>query len=126
MGIATTDANQIIARPFENFIHNKDIDALVKRISEINSENEIELILLGMPRKENNELATIAEFIDHFYKKIKKQFNVNLVDERYSTRRAKEYLKENNKSEEYIKKNKDMYAAYILLSDYLISKNNNF
>ena len=129
LGICISDELQIIPIPLENYFFDRfdfnqasiHILDLVKKCKNIN------LILLGYPVKIDGQTSEATKNVEIFYsclKSIIKKNNLNIkikyFDERFSTKRAIELLK-NKYSNKDIKNNKDMASAYIMLYDYLNS-----
>ncbi len=118
LGIAISDENQIIAIPLENFLFEEgDLNAPLIKMDYLLQEYQVEKILLGFPLKTSGEEATITTFIKKFEKSLKEKVKVERVDERFSTQRAKELI--NTKDKKKLKENKDLVAAWVLLTDYL-------
>lgn len=123
LGIALSDPTNLIAIPQENFIFEREqLNLPLAKVQEYLDKYEISLVLLGFPLRTTGELATIASFIERFAVELKKIVKVKLVDERFSTKRAFELLandKNKNKVKKRFEQEKDMWAAYLLLKDYL-------
>ena len=121
IGISITDDLQIIAIPKENyFFPEGDLEYPLKKVEEYLKKEQISLVLLGFPLKTTGEKATISYFIEEFNIQLKKITKVQLVDERYSTKRALELIPKNKLHE--FKSKKDLLASWIILTDYLNSK----
>ncbi len=123
LGIAISDPTNLIAIPKENFIFERErIDLPLEKVKEYLQQYEIDLVLLGLPLRTTGELATIALFIEQFAVELRQIVKVKLVDERFSTKRALELFtsdKNKNKNKKKFEQEKDMWAAYFLLKDYL-------
>lgn len=121
LGVSISDEKNIIAIPLENyFFEEKDVDNLLKKALALLEKYKITKLLIGYPKKTNGEKPEIAFFIDDFIEKIKQKTNVEiiLIDERFSTKRAKELFSSKINKED-LKKTKDMGAAWVMLNDYL-------
>ncbi len=122
-GIALTDKLGIIASPYKVLRYN-EVDSLIKEIIEIiNSENVDELVL-GLPKNMNNSLGFASERSLEFKKNLEKytDLKIHLVDERLSTMEAENLLIGNDTSRSKRKKIIDAYAASIILDTFLKSK----
>lgn len=123
LGICISDEMNIIAIPLENFIFEEnDYKVAVQRVEELYKEYEIGTILVGHPKRQDgtkSEMTLKAESFQKTLTSILPRATVKLFDERYSTLRGVELLKQKISDPEEIKKNKDMAAAYVMLVDYL-------
>ena len=122
-GLALTDKLGIIASPYKVLRYN-EVDSLIKEIIEIiNSENVDELVL-GLPKNMNNSLGFASERSLNFKTilETKCSLPIHLVDERLSTMEAENILISNDTSRQKRKKIIDAYAASIILDTFLKSK----
>lgn len=84
-------------------------------------------IVLGFPlqidRNEGERCKSVRRFAEDL-KKLSENFNIILHDESYSTFEARERLENAGLKSDEIKKRIDMMSAYVILEDYLRSKEN--
>lgn len=115
VGIAIGLTEGKIALPHE-IIDNKEMDFVLGRIKEIIEEEDINIVVVGVPfslsKKDKSEQFKKTE---DFIKKLKKEINMELFmeDERLSTKEAEGLLRGGKK------KNKDDVAAALILQSYL-------
>lgn len=124
LGVCLSDKTGIIATPLENFMFESgDYDTAANRILEIVDEYEVELVLLGHPLRQDGTKSDMTLVAEDFFEKLKRTISnveIKLIDERYSTQRGVELLKQKyGNDEQKLKNNKDMAAAYVMLYDYL-------
>lgn len=123
VGLAVTDPLQIIANGLTSIDESKTLDFLRQYIK----DEEVELILLGLPLQLDGSKNTIHEQVVGFRQKLEKAFPnipVEYVDERYTSKMASQVLIDSG-----VKKKKrkdkgllDQISATIMLQDYLNSK----
>ncbi|OYD26566.1 putative Holliday junction resolvase [Mycoplasma testudineum] len=124
-GIAISDPFKMFANPLENYFFKEyDFNSLIKHIATLFDEFKIESFVLGYPLRQTGTKSQTTEMIEDFKLLLESQFNlpVYLVDERLSTKKAKEILKQGKISSTKAKNHKDVLAAVIILNEYL----NNF
>lgn len=128
VGISISDDKNFIAFPYENYFRigiKKDITYLIDLIL----ENEIELIVAGMPYNMNGTLGPQGEktrkFIKvfekkiHYSTKIEKKVKILEWDERLTSIAAERVMINANLSREKRKKNIDKIASTFILQGYL-------
>lgn len=124
VGVAVTDELKIISSPFDTF----PTSNVFNLISEYISENIIEMFVVGLPYDlKGRETDATKKTLD-FIKSLKKKFPsipVDTYDERYTSKIAKDTIKEMGKSKKYRreKSNVDKISASIILQSYLTRKN---
>lgn len=121
-GIAVTDPLKIIANGLTTIPSHTVVDFLQKYIS---TEN-VEKIIVGLPKQLNGELSESMQYITPFLNRLKKvipNIPVEMYDERFtSTLAHKAMLDGGMKKKDRQKKEKvDTIAAAIILNDYLQS-----
>ena len=118
IGIALADSFIKIAIPFTTVEVNNDIDSAIKQIIEIISKEEIDILVVGLPRNQSGEETSQTAYTKEFVKKI--EYSVNKIcfqDESLTSIQAEDRLKSYGKP--YSKGDIDMNAASIILQDYL-------
>ncbi|MBN2519536.1 MAG: Holliday junction resolvase RuvX [Bacteroidales bacterium] len=120
VGLAVTDPLKIIANNLGT-VHSKDIIDFIE--SYIKNE-KVECIVVGHPKKMNNEPSEIMPLINAFLKELNKHFPeipVQLIDERFTSKLALRAMIEGGmkKKDRQNKSNIDAVSATILLQHYL-------
>lgn len=120
IGIALSDLLGITAQGYEVIDRRKVRDA-VKRICEIAQAEEVERIVIGLPRNMNGTYGERAETSRVFAKEIESatQLPVELIDERLSTVSAQRILLEGDVSRAKRRKVVDKIAAAVILQSFL-------
>lgn len=126
LGSCVSDPNNIIAIPVENFIFKREnYDLALQRVLELIKEYNIGLVLLGYPLRTDGTKSDATIMSENFYERLKLilDIEIKLFDERFSTKRGMELLKNKYKDPRKRADNKDMAAAYVMLIDYLSFNN---
>jgi putative Holliday junction resolvase len=123
-GLAVTDPLQIIATGLETI----DSRELIPWLKKYLLQEEVELIIIGLPKNWDESDTHGTPLVEAVIKKIKKEFPdmpVKTVDERYSSKMAKDAMLEMGmkKKDRRIKGNVDVIAATIILQEYLNTPN---
>lgn len=119
-GLAVTDPMQIIATGLET-IESRELIPWLKNYL---TKEDVELIIIGLPRNWDESDTHGTPFVEAAIKKIQKEFPsvpLKTVDERYSSKMAKDAMLEMGmkKKDRRDKKNVDVIAATIILQEYL-------
>ncbi len=119
-GIAVTDPLQIIATGVETI----DSRELIPYLKKYFAAEEVELIIIGMPKNWDDSDTHGTPLVKAAIKKIQKEFpNMPLktVDERYTSKMAKDAMLEMGmkKKDRRVKGNVDVIAATIMLQEYM-------
>lgn len=127
VGIAVTDDLQIIASGLTTVHATELIDFLRGYIAKEN----VETVVIGEPKRWNNDVTNATEAIENFVRHFKKTFpsvEVVRVDERFTSKMAFQTMIDSGLSKKR-RANKalvDEIAATIILQDYLQRKANGF
>ncbi len=123
IGVALSDLLLITAQPFSTIPRNPEKNAL-DMIKKIVDENQVEVIVAGLPLMMNGDFGPQAQDCSDFAKKIEQKTNIDviLVDERLTSYEAEEVLKVQNVKYTKDKGKVDMVAATIILQEYLDTK----
>lgn len=121
-GLAVTDPLQIIATGLETI----DSRELIPWLKKYLLQEEVELIIIGLPKNWDESNTHGTPLVEAAIKKIQKEFPaipLKTVDERYSSKMAKDAMIEMGmkKKDRRDKKNVDLIAATIILQEYLQS-----
>lgn len=119
-GLAVTDPLQIIATGLAT-IDSKD---LLPYLENYFLGEQVELILIGLPKNWDESDTHGTPLVEAVIKKIKKAFPaipLKTVDERYTSKMAKDAMLQMGmkKKDRQVKGNVDIIAATILLQEYL-------
>lgn len=125
VGIAVTDPQQIIATGLTT-VHSKDVIDFLKKYVE---KEQVICIVVGEPKRMNNEPSESARFIEPFVKHLKRTFpavKVERMDERFTSKMAFQTMIDSGlkKKARQDKMLIDEISATIILQSYLNSKNN--
>lgn len=127
VGIAVTDPLQIIATGLTT-VHSQDLIEFLKTY--INKE-EVECIIVGEPKRLNNEPSDSARFIEPFVVHLKRTFpaiKVERMDERFTSKMAFQTMIDSGlkKKARQNKELVDEISATIILQSYMNKKDNHF
>ena len=120
IGIALSDYLQMIAIPHSFIMRNPETTAL-DEISRIAKENNVEKIVVGLPKNMDNSVGFQAEDCMKFSQKIL-GFDIIFEDERLTSEEAESRLRSRKVD---FRKNKglvDMESAAVILEQYLSRK----
>lgn len=123
LGLAISDKLGIIASPYK-VLRYDDINNLIDELLVIIKEENVDELVLGLPKNMNNSLGFASERSLNFKTLLESKcaLPVHLVDERLSTMEAENLLISNDTSRQKRKKIIDAYAASIILDTFLKSK----
>ena len=125
IGLAVTDPLKITARPFKTLKNGPDV---TKEIAKICIDEEVEKIILGLPRSLDGTINQQAEKTLEFQKSLAKEVKnipIELEEEQFTTKIAHENLRDQKKSVRESKEIVNQEAAYLILQSYLESHQNN-
>ncbi len=122
VGVSVSDPFGILVTPLP-YIENKGKKQVIEKLKEIIKENEIETIVMGIPKDIKGGLGEKGEIYKKIGKEIenKTQVKVEFFDERYSSRLAERILREHPKKKAKRKELRDSLSASIILEGYLQS-----
>jgi len=123
VGIAVTDPLKIIA----NGLTTVSSGEIFKFLTEYTAKEPVELFVVGLPKKMNNEASDSMRLIEPFVRGLKNKFPsipVQMVDERFTSVLAQKALLEGGakKKTRQDKALRDEISATIILQSYLESK----
>jgi putative Holliday junction resolvase len=127
VGIAVTDPLQIIATGLTT-VHSKDLMEFLKNYL---VKEEVECIVVGEPKRMNNEPSDSARFIEPFVIHLKRTFpkvKIERMDERFTSKMAFQTMIDSGlkKMDRRNKALVDEISATIILQSYMEKKKNNF
>ena len=127
LGMAISDATGMIATRLGTlYFDNENYDSLLESLKTIISENEIEKIVLGLPKNMDNTIGTRAIITLDFKEKLQETLELEVImeDERLTSVISNQVLIEANMSRKKRKKKVDGVAAVLILQSYLDRINN--
>lgn len=122
LGISVSDSTKTIASTLKTIrFSDSNYELLIEPLLDIIKENDIEKIVLGLPKNMNNTMGDRCATTIEFKKLIEDKLNIEVVlqDERLSTVEATNYMIEADMSRKKRKKKVDALAANIILQTYL-------
>jgi putative Holliday junction resolvase len=122
IGVAISDAEQILASPLVTINRDND-DKAIDAIVELVSKYEVERIVVGLPYSLDGNIGRQANRVMGFIEKLSKCTNVNIEtrDERLSTVAVERLLAEAGIKSSRAKSRRDAAAAAFILQGYLDS-----
>ena len=123
VGIALSDPLGLMAQGLKT-LPNKVYDKMLDSICQIIKENDVNLIVLGLPKNMNGTLGERGVITENFASDIKQRLNdIRIVfwDERLSTVEAHSFLNATNTRGDKRKSIIDTLSAQIILQSYLDS-----
>ncbi len=120
VGVAVSDELKIIAQPLE-YIPAEPFADFLARFREILRDQEVESILIGLPRNMDGSYGPAALKVQEFVARLKTEVNVPIRtwDERLTSKQANRYLIQGGVRRDQRKQKVDKTAAAILLQSYL-------
>jgi len=122
-GIAVTDPLQIIATALETV----ETSTLINFLKNYFQKETVDEVVIGMPKKLNNEDSDTASEIRKFIELFKKSFSsmmIKEVDERFTSKIAQQAMITGGmkKKNRQVKGNVDKISATLILQSYMQSK----
>ena len=125
LGIAVSDPTKTIANTLITlYFDNEDYRSLIEPLKDIICDNDVEKIILGLPKNMNNTIGERAEITLEFKKMLESAFDLEVImeDERLTSVISNQVLIEADLSRKKRKKKVDGVAATIILQSYLDRK----
>jgi len=123
LGIAISDSTGLIARPLETFrFRDDDYQKALTRVIEVVKAEDINKIILGLPKHMNNDIGIRGQISIDFKEKMETslpEVSVILIDERLSSVYVDRLMILAGLSRQKRKEKKDEQAAVLLLQNYL-------
>lgn len=127
VGVAITDPLNITAQGLETIQRNGSDKIVLKRLDEILSEYEVDVIVVGMPFNLKGEKTKRAEITDQFVHKLKCKYNkikIETVDERLTTVESIKTMNFLNINKNKKKGIVDTISAVYILESYINARKN--
>ncbi len=124
-GLAICDKDEILASPM-GVLHETDVTKLAQTIAKIAKDNEVEIIVIGLPKNMDSTEGESAKNARDFRVLLCKicDIQIDLLDERCTTMIAHQFLNDTNTRGKYRKKIVDSVSAVIILQDYINKRKN--
>jgi len=123
IGVAVSDPMKVIAQPLEYILAEPFADFLA-RLKEILRDQEVEMILIGMPRNMDGSYGPAALKVQEFVAALNGAVTVPIQtwDERLTSAQANRFLIQSNVRRDKRKEKVAQTASAILLQSYLDSR----
>ena len=120
IGVAITDPLRVTVRPLKTLIR-ENLESDAERIGELIDEQDIERLVVGMPRHLGGERSSIADLIEPLVKLLEqnREIPVASAEERLSTKEAERLMAEVDLPLADRKRRRDEFAAAVILEWYL-------
>ena len=120
IGIALSDITRFLASGLENYTR-VSLDADCKHIAELISNNNVKVVVLGLPLNMDGTSGVRVEKTKEFAEELKKDTDakIDFLDERLTTVSAEKILISADVSRKKRKQVLDKLSATIILQDYL-------
>ena len=122
LGISISDRTNTIASVYTTlYFKDEDYHSLILPLKEIIEKEEIDTLVLGLPKNMNNTLGERAQITLAFKDMLEKEFDMTVImeDERLTSVISNNVLIEADISRKKRKKKVDGMAAVIILQGYL-------
>ena len=120
IGIAITDPLKVTVRPLKTLMR-ENLDTDAERIGELIDEQDIERLVVGMPRHLGGERSGIADLIEPLVKLLERNLEIPIAsaEERLSTKEAERLMAEADLPLAERRKRRNEFAAAVILEWYL-------
>ena len=127
IGIALSDITRFLASGLENYTR-VSLDADCKHIAELISNNNVKVVVLGLPLNMDGTSGVRVEKTKEFAEELKKYTDakIDFLDERLTSVSAEKILISADVSRKKRKQVLDKLSATIILQDYLDQNNRKF
>ncbi len=121
IGVALSDPTGLLATPFGAVDRKHAEPSDIDEIDRIARENEVEAIIVGLPRSLSGQLGSQAKLVKTFVTELSARVDlpVTMVDERYTTVQAERMLRESGRQPSRDRGLVDASAAAVMLQAYL-------
>ncbi|HUC95682.1 MAG TPA: Holliday junction resolvase RuvX [Candidatus Saccharimonadia bacterium] len=116
IGVAIADSSVKLPRPLKTIYNQTDV---LDRIEQLILENDVKVLVLGLPRSLDAQETNQTKYVRDFQKKLSRRISlpIHLEDEALSSVRAKEDLEKSKKP--FSKEDIDALAACFILEDFI-------
>ncbi len=121
LGISITDKTNTLVRPLKVIRFNfEEYASLIPEVKNIILENDIDKVILGLPKNMDGSIGFAGERSLNFKKMLEKEnIAVELMDERLTTKSAEDIIHSNLEHIKNTKNKIDAIEASIILENYL-------
>lgn len=128
IGIALSDETRTIASPHSTIRRGNSLNQDLDRMAEIASNNDVELIIFGLPKRLDGSMGPAAHGAMEIVEKLRGKVHspIDTWDERMSTAAAERILINDDVSRAKRKQKIDQVAAAIFLQAYLDKEGSGF
>lgn len=119
-GVAVSDPTGTLASPLA-YLETQPFRKFLGKLKETIRKQEIEIILVGLPRNMDGSYGPSADHVREFVARLKEVIvlDIELVDERLSTVQASRLLHEAGRNSREQKEKVDSASAQVLLQSFL-------
>lgn len=121
IGIAMSDIMGLIAHPVET-ISREPENIAIEKIKTLCKENNIKIIVAGLPKNMNNTIGEQAQDCMDFATNFQEEYEIIFEDERLTSKQAEYILAQTGRKYTKDKKLVDLKSACIILQQYLDRK----
>jgi len=120
IGVALSDPLEMLASPL-TIIKRLNEASDIQNIVNLVNENKAGRLIVGLPLSLSGEAGMQAQKVKDFAEKLVSVLSIPLqmVDERFSTVTAHEYMRQTGNKKDRFKKKDDAVAAAVILQSYL-------
>jgi putative Holliday junction resolvase len=120
IGVAITDPLKVTVRPLKTLTR-ENLESDAERIGELIDEQDIERLVVGMPRHLGGERSNIADLIEPLVKLLEQNLEIPIAsaEERLSTKEAERLMAEVNLPLAERRQRRNEFAAAVILEWYL-------
>lgn len=121
LGISITDKTHTLVRPLQVIkFKQEDYEYALKEVKKIIADNDVELVVLGLPKNMDGSLGFAGNRSLLFKDMLEKEeVKVILEDERLTTKEAENIIHSNDENVKDTKNKIDSIAASVILESYL-------
>jgi putative Holliday junction resolvase len=125
IGIAISDEGGTVAFSRETY-RRKSLEEDVRYLNDLASEEDVGLIVIGMPYHMNGEEGELVDSVEKFKRALESETSVPVetMDERLTSSEAERVMLESDLSRADRKRHRDKLAATLILQRYLDSQAN--
>ena len=127
LGLAISDRTGVIASFYDSIRYDNE-EQLIEKIKDIVEKENIDKIVLGLPKNMNGSLGFRAQDTISFKEKLEKKITQEIIlqDERLTTKVATDVLIQADMSRKKRKEVIDGISAIVILQGYLDRKEHNY
>lgn len=120
IGVAITDPLKVTVRPLRTLTR-ENLDRDAERIGELIDEQDIERLVVGMPKHLGGEPSDVTAFIEPLMKLLERNLEIPIApaEERLSTKEAERLMAEADLPLSERRKRRNEFAAAVILEWYL-------